>query len=119
MFSDLPSLLLASHNPVPRKQAEQSLPAQPGFISALLQLVLGQGTQDRSNVTILRWEKDMNPILDSDKVVSRKALVPAMLHLSAPGDNIIRAQVAESVSLISELDFPEGWPDLIGAYDEA
>lgn len=55
----------------------------------------------------------MNPIAESDKVDLRKALVPAMLHLSAPGDKTLRAQVAESVSLIAELDFPERWPDLI------
>ncbi|KAF7976444.1 hypothetical protein HWV62_6681 [Athelia sp. TMB] len=126
MSNDLSSLLLASLQPASRKQAEQSLTslsAQPGFIGALLQLVLGQGTTDRSvrlaasvylkNVTKLRWDEDVNPIAESDKVDLRKALVPAMLHLSAPGDKTLRAQVAESVSLIAELDFPERWPDLI------
>ncbi|KZP18073.1 hypothetical protein FIBSPDRAFT_956631 [Athelia psychrophila] len=51
MSSDLPSLLLASLHSALRKLAEQSLTAltaQPGFISALLQLVLGQGTEERS-----------------------------------------------------------------------
>ncbi|KZP10209.1 hypothetical protein FIBSPDRAFT_220491 [Athelia psychrophila] len=60
-----------------------------------------------------RISTDINPIPDSDKVELRKTLVPAMLHLSAPGDKTIRAQVAESVSLIAELDFPERWLDLI------
>ncbi|KZP31031.1 ARM repeat-containing protein [Athelia psychrophila] len=126
MSSDLSSLLLASLHPASRKQAEQSLTAlsvQPGFIGALLQLVLGEGTQDRSvrlsagvylkNVTKLRWEEDLNPIPDSDKVELRKALVPLMLLLSAPSDKTIRAQVAESISLIAELDFPERWPNFI------
>jgi hypothetical protein len=36
-----------------------------------------------------------------------------MLALSAPSDKAIRAQVAESVSLIAELDFPVKWENLI------
>jgi hypothetical protein len=36
-----------------------------------------------------------------------------MIALSGPNEKAIRAQVAESVSLIAELDFPERWPDLI------
>ena len=36
-----------------------------------------------------------------------------MIALSGPNEKPIRAQVAESVSLIAELDFPERWPDLI------
>lgn len=36
-----------------------------------------------------------------------------MLHLSTPGDKALRAQVAENVSFIIELHFPERWPDLI------
>lgn len=36
-----------------------------------------------------------------------------MLNLSAHGDKAFRAQVAESVSLIAELDFPERWLNLI------
>ncbi len=36
-----------------------------------------------------------------------------MLALSNPADKAIRAQVAESVSLIAALDFPNKWPDLI------
>ena len=36
-----------------------------------------------------------------------------MLALSGPADKGIRAQVAESVSLIAELDFPHKWENLI------
>jgi hypothetical protein len=36
-----------------------------------------------------------------------------MIALSSPSEKAIRAQVAESVSLIAELDFPERWRDLI------
>ena len=36
-----------------------------------------------------------------------------MIALSGPNEKAIRAQIAESVSLIAELDFPERWPDLI------
>ena len=36
-----------------------------------------------------------------------------MIALSGPNEKTIRSQVAESVSLIAELDFPERWPDLI------
>jgi len=39
--------------------------------------------------------------------------MPAMLRLSNPADKTIRVQIAESVSLIAQLDFPEQWPDLI------
>ena len=36
-----------------------------------------------------------------------------MIALSHPADKAIRAQIAESVALIAELDFPTKWPDLI------
>jgi hypothetical protein len=36
-----------------------------------------------------------------------------MIALSGSSEKAIRAQIAESVSLIAELDFPERWPDLI------
>jgi hypothetical protein len=36
-----------------------------------------------------------------------------MIALLGSNEKAIRAQVAESVSLIAELDFPERWPDLI------
>jgi exportin-2 (importin alpha re-exporter) len=36
-----------------------------------------------------------------------------MMALSGTEDKAIRAQVAESVALIAELDFPNKWPDLI------
>lgn len=32
---------------------------------------------------------------------------------SSPSDKPIRAQVAESVALIAELDFPERWTELV------
>jgi hypothetical protein len=69
MSTDLPTLLLASLQPASRKQAESSLNAlslQPGFITALLRLVL-ESTQDRAvrlaggvylkNLVKLRWEE--------------------------------------------------------------
>jgi len=36
-----------------------------------------------------------------------------MIALSSSEDKAIRAQVAESVALIAELDFPGKWTDLI------
>ena len=49
----------------------------------------------------------------ADKDALKPQLVPAMIALSGASDKAIRAQIAESVSLIAELDFPERWPDLI------
>ncbi|PPR06747.1 hypothetical protein CVT24_013054 [Panaeolus cyanescens] len=124
-MADLPALLLASLNPVTRKQAEQNLSSlsnQPGFLTHLLQLIL-QSSQDRSvrlagsvylkNITKTRWEEEVQPLAETDKAALRANLVPAMLALSSPTDKAIRAQVAESVALIAELDFPEKWGDLI------
>ncbi|KAJ3756512.1 CAS/CSE protein [Lentinula raphanica] len=124
-MSDLPDLLLASLAPTTRKQAEQSLTAysqQQGFLPHLLQLVLNQ-SQNRSvrlsgsvylkNVSKSRWEDDVQPIAEQDKAALRAELVPAMLALSGPADKPIRAQIAEAVSLIAELDFPTRWDDLI------
>ncbi|KAG2007419.1 importin alpha re-exporter [Coprinopsis cinerea AmutBmut pab1-1] len=124
-MADLPGLLLASLNPATRKQAEQSLNSfstQPGFLTHLLNLVLNQ-SHDRSvrlagsvylkNIAKLRWEEDEQPLADADKAALRSQLVPAMITLSNPADKAVRAQIAESVALIAELDFPEKWPDLI------
>ncbi|KAJ6591750.1 CAS/CSE protein [Mycena vulgaris] len=125
-MSDLPSLLLASLNPATRKAAEQSLNAfsvQEGFLSHLLLLIL-DATNERpvrlagsvflKNIAKLRWEEDTNPLSEADKASLRAQLVPAMLALSTgAGDKAIRAQTAESISLIAELDFPAKWPDLI------
>ncbi|KAF8963542.1 importin alpha re-exporter [Flammula alnicola] len=124
-MADLPTLLLASLNPESRKQAEQNLSGlstQPGFLTHLLRLVL-EPSQDRAvrlsgsiylkNITKLRWEEDVQPLAEQDKAALRAELVPAMLALSAPADKAIRAQVAESVSLIAELDFPVKWENLI------
>jgi exportin-2 (importin alpha re-exporter) len=61
----------------------------------------------------LKVLKDEHPISLADKEALKPRLVPAMIALSGPNEKAIRAQIAESVSLIAELDFPERWPDLI------
>lgn len=53
------------------------------------------------------WLQRINTIMKL-----RKVPVPAMLHLSVPGDQTIHAQIAEDVSLIAELYFAARWPDL-------
>ncbi|KAL1949825.1 hypothetical protein VTO73DRAFT_8706 [Trametes versicolor] len=124
-MAELPTLLLASLNPSSRKQAEQSLQSlsvQPGFLTHLLTLVL-QGTQDRAvrlaasvylkNIVKSRWEDDEPPVPEADRAALRNALVPAMIQLSNASDKAVRAQVAESISLIAKVDFPEQWPDLV------
>ncbi|EJF64481.1 importin alpha re-exporter, partial [Dichomitus squalens LYAD-421 SS1] len=124
-MAELPSLLLASLQPDSRKQAEQSLQSlsvQPGFLPHLLTLVL-QSTQDRAvrlagsvylkNVVKSRWEDDEPPIADADRAGLREALVPAMIQLSNASDKAVRAQIAESISLVAKSDFPERWPDLV------
>ncbi|KAI0088382.1 importin alpha re-exporter [Irpex rosettiformis] len=124
-MAELPSLFLASLNPDTRKQAEQNLHAlsvQPGFLPVLLRLVL-ETTQDRSvrlaasvffkNVVKNKWEDEEAPVPEADKAALRSALVAAMIQLSTPGDKTIRAQIAESISLIASVDFPERWSDLI------
>jgi exportin-2 (importin alpha re-exporter) len=57
--------------------------------------------------------KDEHPISLADKDALKPQLVPAMIALSGTNEKAIRAQIAESVSLVAELDFPERWPDLI------
>ncbi|KAG1807455.1 CAS/CSE protein [Suillus subaureus] len=124
-MSDIASLLQASLQPASRKQAEQQLHAlasQQGFLAHLLTLILN-GSYDRStrlaggiylkNVAKLRWEEDDEPLPEADKAALRTQLVPAMIALSDPTDKAIRAQIAESVALIAELDFPAKWTDLI------
>ncbi|KAH9023317.1 Cse1-domain-containing protein [Lactarius hengduanensis] len=125
-MSDIPKLLLDSLNPHTRKQAEQSLQAysrQPAFVVHLLRLVL-DATQNGAvrlaasvylkNMVKLGWlEDDEYPISVADKEALKPQLVPAMIALSGASDKAIRAQIAESVSLIAELDFPQRWPDLI------
>ncbi|KAI0366303.1 Cse1-domain-containing protein [Pilatotrama ljubarskyi] len=124
-MAELPSLLLASLNPSTRKQAEQNLQTlsiQPGFLTHLLTLVL-QSSQDRAvrlaasvylkNLVKSRWEDDEPPVPAADRAALREALVPAMIQLSNPSDKAVRAQVAESISLIAKVDFPEQWPDLV------
>ncbi|PIL29858.1 hypothetical protein GSI_08065 [Ganoderma sinense ZZ0214-1] len=124
-MAELPSLLLASLRPDSRKQAEQSLHSlslQPGFLTHLLSLVL-QSAQDRAvrlagsvylkNLIKSRWEDDEPPIPEADRAGLRGALVPAMIQLSNVSDKAVRAQVAESISLVAKSDFPERWPDLV------
>ncbi|KAG1767590.1 CAS/CSE protein [Suillus placidus] len=124
-MSNIASLLQASLQPASRKQAEQQLHAlasQQGFLAHLLTLILN-GSFDRStrlaggiylkNVAKLRWEEDDSPLPEGDKAALRSQLVPAMIALSDPTDKVIRAQIAESVALIAELDFPAKWTDLI------
>ncbi|KAG2133137.1 CAS/CSE protein [Suillus cothurnatus] len=124
-MSDIASLLQSSLQPASRKQAEQQLHAlasQQGFLAHLLRLILN-GSYDRStrlaggiylkNVAKLRWEEDDEPLPEADKAALRSQLVPAMIALSDPTDKAIRAQIAESVALIAELDFPVKWTDLI------
>lgn len=68
-MAELPALLVASLKPETRKQAEQNLNSisqQPGFLGALLQLVLN-GSQERparlaasiylKNVAKSRWDE--------------------------------------------------------------
>lgn len=50
---------------------------------------------------------------EADKASLRNDLVPAMIALSAPTDKTVRVQIAESISLIASVDFPEPWSDLI------
>jgi hypothetical protein len=53
------------------------------------------------------------PVPAQDKATLRNELVPAMIALSSPQDKGSRAQVAETVSLIAQQDFPAQWPNLI------
>ncbi|KAI0248954.1 importin alpha re-exporter [Lactifluus subvellereus] len=125
-MSDIPQLLLDSLSPQTRKKAEHSLEAysrQPAFVLHLLRLILDatQNTAVRlaasvylKNTVKLGWlQDDEYPISVSDKEALKPQLVPAMIALSGTNEKLIRAQIAESVSLIAELDFPERWPDLI------
>ena len=52
-------------------------------------------------------------IPDADKTSLRNDLVPAMIALSQPTDKAVRAQIAESISLIASVDFPDPWNDLV------
>lgn len=57
--------------------------------------------------------QDEPPIPDADRVSLRNEIIPAMINLSSASDKAMRAQVAESISLIASSDFPERWPDLV------
>jgi exportin-2 (importin alpha re-exporter) len=52
-------------------------------------------------------------LAEQDKAALRSELVPAMIALSAGADKALRAQVAETVSLVATHDFPTRWPSLI------
>ena len=52
-------------------------------------------------------------IPDSAKQQLRAQLVPAMISLASPMDKNLRAQVAETVSVIAGYDFPERWDGLV------
>ena len=54
----------------------------------------------------------MQPLSPDDKVQLRGHLIAAMIALSQPSDKALRAQIAESVSLVAATDFPEQWPTL-------
>ncbi|TDL23186.1 Cse1-domain-containing protein [Rickenella mellea] len=126
-MADVRGLLLASLNPQTRKQAERDLQAlslQQGFLVALLQLILDQ-TQERAvrlsgsvffkNVVRRRWEdgQDEPPLPETEKAPIRAQLIPCMISLSGTTDKAIRAQMAETVSIIAQFDFPERWTDLM------
>lgn len=42
----------------------------------------------------------------------RANLIPAMIALASANERALRAQIAETVSLIAAVDFPEQWPTL-------
>ncbi len=58
-------------------------------------------------------EQEGLTIHNNEKSQLRAQLVPALIFLSGPTDKAIRAQIAETVSIIAEYDFPEKWDDLI------
>jgi hypothetical protein len=58
-------------------------------------------------------EEDAPPLPEPVTGQLREQLVPAMVALSSPNDRPVRAQIAEAVSIVATMDFPEQWPDLI------
>ena len=62
-------------------------------------------------------EEDAPPLAEPVKVQLREQLIPAMVALSDPGNRPVRAQLAEAVSIIAAMDFPDQWPDLIDVSD--
>lgn len=57
--------------------------------------------------------KDEPVIAENEKGQLRSQLVPAMISLAGLADKSLRAQVAETVSVIARYDFPERWSDLV------
>lgn len=57
--------------------------------------------------------QDETPIQETDKAKLRVDLLPAMIALATGANKSLRAQIAETISIIARLDFPRQWPDLI------
>jgi hypothetical protein len=57
--------------------------------------------------------QDESLIQEADKAALRADLVPAMIALPTAADKLLRAQIAETISIIARSDFPGRWPDLI------
>lgn len=62
---------------------------------------------------VLTRQQEDRPIPDTDKAALRNGLIPAMIALSNVSHKAMRAQVAEAVSIIAAVDFPDKWPDLV------
>lgn len=62
---------------------------------------------------LVMQEQEGFTIHTDEKARIRGLLVSALIALSKPADRGMRAQVAETVAIIAEYDFPERWPDLI------
>ncbi|KZP16361.1 hypothetical protein FIBSPDRAFT_958084 [Athelia psychrophila] len=108
--SDLPSLLLASLHPASRKQVKQSLAAlsaTPGFIGALLQLVLGQGTQDCS--VHFRGRVSQSRFLSRTRWSEEGAGARDAAPLRAGGQDLPRTGRRETVRFMSST-FPSAGP---------
>ena len=58
-------------------------------------------------------ERMSTPIAIADKDALKPQLVPAIIALSGASDKAIRAQIAQSVSLMAKPDFSERLPELI------
>lgn len=125
-MSDLPAFLSASLSPATRKEAERQLHVlsqNQGFLSLLLGLVLDP-SQDRAvrlagsiyfkNLVKSKWDDEETPVINqTDKETIRNNLVEVMIRLASPADKTLRAQIAESISLIASVDFPDNWSNLI------
>ncbi|KZS89199.1 Cse1-domain-containing protein [Sistotremastrum niveocremeum HHB9708] len=127
----LPSLLLASLSPSTQKAAESALKEyskkSSQFIRELLRL--GQDATQEKGVRLSacvyakneikrRWaleEQDENPVDAALRNATHIDLLQAIQTLSTPTDKSLRVQVAEAVSFVASVDFPQQWPDLISS----